>query len=88
MKTGVVAGPEGFIGTEDIAEGSIDSFMPAGDFRELFAEDFTEIPAAVIGIRDGGTRDEVKVDGEWGRLWNRINWVAFRVTPEDFVLCD
>lgn len=65
MKTGVTTGPEAFIDMfEGIAEGSIDNFMPAGDFRELFAEDFTEIPAAVIGIRDGGARDEINVDGE------------------------
>lgn len=62
MKTGVAAEPEGFVDT--IAGGSIGSFMPAGNFRELFAEDFTEILAAVIGIKDGGAMDEVKVDGE------------------------
>lgn len=64
MKTGVAVGPEEFVDT--IAEGSIGSFMPVGDFLELFGEDFTEMPAAVIGIRDGGARDEVKADGGWG----------------------
>lgn len=66
MYTGGAAGPEDPVGTiGDIVEGSIDSFMPAGDFREPFEEeDFTEIPAAVIGIRDGGAGDEVSVDGE------------------------
>lgn len=65
MKTGVTVGPEEPVDMlEGVAEGSIDSFIPAGDFRELFAEDFTEIPAAVIGIRDGGARDEINFDGE------------------------
>lgn len=65
MKTGVAVGPDEPVDMlEGIAEGSIDSFIPAGDFRELFAEDFTERPAAVIGIRDGGARDEINLDGE------------------------
>lgn len=65
MKTGVTMGPEEPVDMlEGNTEGSIDSFMPAGDFLELFGEDFTEIPAAVIGIRDGGARDEINLDGE------------------------
>lgn len=82
---------EGFDGMIGDIAGSIDSFMPAGDLRPLAEVDFTEIPAAVIGIRDGGARVEVSVEGERGRSWSIINWVGFwdgLFAPEDFVRCD
>lgn len=80
MKAGVAALPELLVGVMgDMVEGSIDSFrLAAGDFREVFfAEGFAEIPAAVIGIRDGGARVEVKVNGDGGCSWSIMSGLGF-----------
>ena len=61
--------------------GSIESFrLAAGDLREEvdFATDpLAEMPAAVIGITDGGARAEVSVNGDGGRSPLSIrNWLV------------